>query len=606
MGQYRINEESYELVEKNRENEFYQNYIAMAELFLNEYSILSSSTSHQGAFATVYKVRHGQLGYIRAIRVLHETIVDEHGKTYQKFLEECQLLLRLGNGGHPNIVRIAQPRLLLGHALVEMEYVHGKDLNDYIVEQKHFIPIDEVLCFVREISSALAYCHEGIYEFCWDKEGDNLRDDPEDGSKALIDAPTKQRLIEKYKVIHNDIHSKNVIRKYDGSFILLDFGLSIQSGTVVKSSTRKGGAAEYKAPEKWENEGIISEQTDMYSFGVLMYEMLAGQVPFPYNEEISSTEADYEQMQKHKSAPPPPIEPLRRIAFEQANPGQKYEKDYPDWLEAMIMKCLEKKPKDRYKNAQQLFEEVEKQFAHANNQVTNELVKKLQTENSQYAQNVANLYQYNTDLASQVKALQKTQSKNDPDTTNRLKQLEEDNYELQRQLKIKNKPKHSPLFIILAIIFAICSVVLFSINTSSSESIHVSNLEATIDQQESTIKNLQNKEAESLKTITEQKKTIVNLKNSKGSEAELQNKDTEISKLKQENNKLQQQAAANSNSNAKIQELQKEITRLKQQGSGNSNSSEISNLKQQIINLNSTISKKDKEIEALKKTIKDL
>ncbi|MFC4677148.1 serine/threonine protein kinase, partial [Dysgonomonas termitidis] len=205
-------------------------------------------------------------------------------------------------------MRIAQPRLLQGHALVEMEYVHGKDLNDYIIEKSRFIPIDEVLRFVREISSALAYCHERIYEFCMDREEDNLRDDPEDGSKVLLDASAKQRLTDKYKVIHNDIHSKNIIRKYDGSFILLDFGLSIQNGTVVKSSTRKGGAAEYKAPEKWENEGLITEQTDMYSFGVLMYEMLAGQVPFPYNTDVPSTKAEYDLMQQHGQERPPAIE----------------------------------------------------------------------------------------------------------------------------------------------------------------------------------------------------------------------------------------------------------------------------------------------------------
>ena len=75
-------------------------------LFLNEYIVLSSSTSHEGGYATVFKVKHKQLGYVRAIRVLKETILSENDIKYQKFLEECKLLLRLGNGGHPNIVRI--------------------------------------------------------------------------------------------------------------------------------------------------------------------------------------------------------------------------------------------------------------------------------------------------------------------------------------------------------------------------------------------------------------------------------------------------------------------------------------------------------------------
>ena len=75
----------------------------------------------QGGFATVYKVRHNELGYIRAIRVLNATITSEQDPTYRKFKEECRLLLRLGNGNHPNIVHIYQPLLRAQKAIVEME-----------------------------------------------------------------------------------------------------------------------------------------------------------------------------------------------------------------------------------------------------------------------------------------------------------------------------------------------------------------------------------------------------------------------------------------------------------------------------------------------------
>ena len=95
--------------------------------FLEEYTLLDELG--QGGYATVYKVRHNNLGYIRAIRVLNAIIA--HGgtdKTYQKFLEECRLLLRLGNGNHPNIVHIYQPLLKAQRAIVEMDFVDGKDL----------------------------------------------------------------------------------------------------------------------------------------------------------------------------------------------------------------------------------------------------------------------------------------------------------------------------------------------------------------------------------------------------------------------------------------------------------------------------------------------
>lgn len=69
--------------------------------FLEDYILLDELG--QGGFATVYKVKHRSLGYIRAVRVLHQLIAKgEEDKTYQKFLRECRILLRLGNGNHPN------------------------------------------------------------------------------------------------------------------------------------------------------------------------------------------------------------------------------------------------------------------------------------------------------------------------------------------------------------------------------------------------------------------------------------------------------------------------------------------------------------------------
>ena len=193
--------------------------------FLQEYTMLDELG--KGGFATVYKVRHDKLGYIRAIRVLNETVVDASSPTYQKFLRECKVLLRLGNGSHPHIVHIYQPRLLDNKALVEMDYVDGQDILHYLKQNHNFVSAEEVIRMAFQISSALAYCHEDIYRFCMDKDLDKLQDDPLDGSKILLDKETRHRLINKYKVIHNDIHSGNIMRREDGNFVLLDFGLAI-------------------------------------------------------------------------------------------------------------------------------------------------------------------------------------------------------------------------------------------------------------------------------------------------------------------------------------------------------------------------------------------
>lgn len=335
--------------------------------FLEEYTLLDELG--QGGYATVYKVRHNNLGYIRAIRVLNAIIAQgETDKTYQKFLEECRLLLRLGNGNHPNIVHIYQPLLKAQRAIVEMDFVDGKDLYHYLEEKHSFVEIKDVLRLLSDIGSALSYCHEDIYKFCMDKDEDNLQDDPEDGRKVLLDNKTEQRLINKYRVIHNDIHSGNIIRREDGSYVLLDFGLAIEGDSVVRSSRRKNGAPEFKAPEKWENDSILTTQSDIYSFGVVLYEYLAGRVPFLFDKKNSNpVEAEYLLGKAHKEQQPASIFDLRKVAFEHSHPGETYEKDYPEWLEMLIMKCLSKSTKDRFKNGKELYSFVLEHINHETN-----------------------------------------------------------------------------------------------------------------------------------------------------------------------------------------------------------------------------------------------
>ncbi len=323
--------------------------------FLNEYTLLGELG--KGGFATVYKVRHNDLGYVRAVRVLNEYIINETCKTYRNFIRECRTLLRLGNGSHPNIVHIYQPRFIESHALVEMDFVDGTTISNYLKDNKNFLPINDILCLIKDISSALAYCHEDIYKFCMDKNEDNLKDDPNDGSKVLMDDATRDLLIEKYKVIHNDIHSGNIMRCEDGRYILLDFGLAIEGDEVVNGSSRHdNGAPEYKAPEKWDDSALLTERSDIYSFGIVMYEYLAGRVPFILNKKCSNkTEAKYQLSKAQKKEMPPSIANLRKYYYEAKYPGKSYVKDYPDWLEEAILKCLEKDPDKRFKNGKELY-----------------------------------------------------------------------------------------------------------------------------------------------------------------------------------------------------------------------------------------------------------
>lgn len=322
-------------------------------MFLQEYEKIRMIG--KGAFASVFKVRHAKLGYVRALKVCDSFIEDENDRAWQTFLAECKVLLRIGNGSHPNIVKIFQPRLIDNHAVVEMDCVEGDSLHSYI-KQNQFIPIEEFYRFAKQIISALAYCHVDVYKFLMNPLDDKLEIDPNDGRKYIVSPEKEKELIKKYGVVHNDLHSGNIIRRdYDGQYILLDFGLAIQDSHCVKSSSRFDGAIEYCSPEKLEN-GTISTQSDVYALGILLYEMLTGRVPFPYSNEDGSTpeSARSRVYLQHLQDTPPSIFELRKQAFEATHPGETYTQDYPEQLEAMIMKCLAKSPEDRFRNAKEL------------------------------------------------------------------------------------------------------------------------------------------------------------------------------------------------------------------------------------------------------------
>lgn len=320
---------------------------------LGDYKILEPLG--KGGFAKVFKVRHNKLRYVRAIKILNDDVESEDDPKYQTFLNECSMLLKIGNGCHPNIVRIYQPRLIENQAVVEMDYVKGVPLTKYIAG-RHFINIDEVSTFIHDIVGAMAYCHEDIYEYLLDMDEDNIQVDPNDAEQLLIDDAKRNELIRTYRVIHNDLHSDNVMRRdYDGHFVLLDFGLAIQNDKCVKSSSRQDGAYEFMSPEKLDSDSTDKDapcnqpESDVYSLGILIYQILAGQVPFPLRG--FSERCKHEVYLAHKEQTPPPILPQRQAAFEAAHPDQTYTKDYPDWLEKLILRCLEKDPKRRYHNA---------------------------------------------------------------------------------------------------------------------------------------------------------------------------------------------------------------------------------------------------------------
>lgn len=313
----------------------------------------------KGSFASVYKVRHRSLGYVRALKVCHNFIEDENDPAWIAFVNECKVLLNIGNGSHPNIVHIYQPRLLENKAMVEMDCVQGDTLHEYIARTP-YMRDDEVLAFARQIVGAVAYCHHDVYQFLANPVADNLQPDPADGSKFLISPEKERELVKKYGIVHNDLHSNNIIRRsYDGQYVLLDFGLAIQDSHCVKSSSRFDGAIEYSSPEKLEH-GKVSAASDVYALGILLYEVMTGRVPFPLiiNDKCSPESARSKVYSAHLHDTPEPVADMRRQAFNRAFPDDTYYDSLPKGFADIVMRCLAKDPSDRFDDAKQLYNAI--------------------------------------------------------------------------------------------------------------------------------------------------------------------------------------------------------------------------------------------------------
>ena len=631
--------------------------------FLEEYTLLDELG--QGGYATVYKVRHNNLGYIRAIRVLNAIIAHgETDKTYQKFLEECKLLLRLGNGNHPNIVHIYQPLLKAQRAIVEMDFVDGKDLYHYLEEKHSFVEIKDVLRLLSDIGSALSYCHEDIYKFCMDKDEDNLQDDPEDGRKVLLDNKTKQRLINKYRVIHNDIHSGNIIRREDGSYVLLDFGLAIEGDSVVRSSRRKNGAPEFKAPEKWENDSILTTQSDIYSFGVVLYEYLAGRVPFLFDKKNSNpVEAEYLLGKAHKEQQPASIFDLRKAAFEHAHPGEIYEKDYPEWLEVLIMKCLSNSTKDRFRNGKELYsfvleytnneadtqiEDLRREIVSLQNKITSlekatpipskevdKLVTDLQEQlkdvllsKSSLEQKVKKIQSENTSLKKQQKLydevnvecnelrdkietlecrLKETEEELE-NATNKLSNLARENKALQEDnAKLRNNTSRSSgkVWRILSVLLFISTCIIAILYMNKPTYVGSSDVIA-VEVDDGAYEGFSSSK---IKSLISERDSLINILNSKSQiNTPIKNDDRIINQLKGDIQKKEEQIAT---LNIRIDELNQEVSTLKSnQNTGGYSQSDIDAKDKTIRSLNSEISRlrnqikeKDRLINALNEQI---
>jgi eukaryotic-like serine/threonine-protein kinase len=289
----------------------------MARVFTIAEGLENMGALKTGGQGSIYKTRRTRDGIITAIKLLPTPIYSESptDKAFRDFQNEVQKLKKVNEMPNPHVVKILSSGITESGSLpfIEMEFIEGPDLEELLKPPYDPVfTIKETIRVAEQLSNALAHCH-------------------------------------KVNVKHGDIKSNNVkFNEKTGNYVLLDFGMAIMSDEQRRTSLRQAGAIEFMAPEQ--NEGMMLFETDVYSFGIILYELLAGTVPFPLRNK--SETARNRVMVDHMETPPPELLSLRRQHL--PDTMSQDELKVPQWLIDTIYRCLEKSPGSRFRNGLEL------------------------------------------------------------------------------------------------------------------------------------------------------------------------------------------------------------------------------------------------------------
>ena len=253
----------------------------------------------QGGMARVYLAVDVRLKRRAVVKVIDPPFRDDPDYV-MRFEREARAISQLD---HPNIVKLFRFDEQDGWLYMAMQYVDGVDLSVTLASlrsEKRYIEAQDASRIIREICLALDYAH----------------------SKG---------------VIHRDIKPANILIDQNGHAILSDFGLALL--TEVGTSGQVLGSAHYLAPEQAVSSANVVSQSDLYSVGVILYEMFTWDVPFKANDPMDI-------IIQHMSETLPPPSTLRP--------------DISPELEAVIIKALSKEPGDRYPTGAELSEALDR------------------------------------------------------------------------------------------------------------------------------------------------------------------------------------------------------------------------------------------------------
>jgi serine/threonine-protein kinase len=258
----------------------------------------------KGGMGEVYKAYDKELDRTVAIKLVLADLAEEP-ETMQRFKQE---LLMASKISHKNILRIHDLGDVEGTKFISMAYVEGEDLH-HVLKREGRLPLERALKITRQLCGALAAAHA------------------ED-------------------VVHRDLKPQNVLIDKADNIYVSDFGLAKSLEVGAAGMTRTGdllGTPRYMAPEQALRKRV-DHRADLYSLGLIIYEMVTGTVPFTGDSAIQVM--------------------LMRINEKPKSP-KELNPDLPDYLVRIIMRCLEREPERRYQNAGEILADLDAERASA-------------------------------------------------------------------------------------------------------------------------------------------------------------------------------------------------------------------------------------------------
>ena len=247
----------------------------------------------QGGMGRVYKAYDKTLDRMVALKVVRQGVMADQ-EALSRFKQELLLASKIS---HTNILRIHDMGEVGDVKFITMAYVEGSDLH-HILQQTPKLPFDRVVSFSQQLASALAAAQA---------EG----------------------------VIHRDLKPQNILVAKDDHLYVSDFGLARSFEETSMQMTRTGaflGTPRYMSPEQVEGKPA-DMRSDIYSLGLILYEMVTGDVPFTGESTIKIM---YQRIQERPKNP------------KTLNP------ELPNWYAQVVMRCLEREPEGRYQRAEEI------------------------------------------------------------------------------------------------------------------------------------------------------------------------------------------------------------------------------------------------------------